>query len=961
MGNSFLHFRNAFFVWTVGLWMPSAGVFKASDFHATHLAAHSASAQPPPSTQQSPQQSVPQLRQRLAQLKAAAQGRSTLPDGVWESVGYTLDVAARIEKGYAAQSKAWRARAHAYMNAIEQGDDPFLQQKGKLVSRGYWSSASTIRQGYTIYIPPDFDPRKRYPLMVVLHGGSSNGNLFLGVVMGNNMNWLEYPKHLWDDYAARWTPDWIVVAPDGFGQVMWRWMGEKDVLDVIDDVQKHYPVDADRVVLCGLSNGGVGAHSIGMRHASRFSAVLALAGAPSWLQYTGGSPSDAERILMQRVSGLSLVDNAWNTQYRVYHGNADPGPMKPRFVQELEATLKQRNIPHSMKWLQAGHDILYMVHKHGRIYHDLASIRRANPTHVVVTTGDYRASKQHWVSVTRIEKYPRIGNVTAILQGDTLSIQTSSVRAFTLHVAQAPWRDASRLTWKVDGAVVWQGDPRTLGNEVGLIRRDSGWALGLPDERAKEKKPGVSGPLTDAYYGHTVHVFGTQNPADTEALRAAAEQGSRGWPLWLWNFKQRVLADTEVTPELMQQAHVVLYATPGSNRVLESMAAELPIRVRSSGVMMGEQTFEGADVGVRFVYPNPKAPHRYVIVQAGSSAAAVRQGHNLPDFVPDFVVYNGKSTRSRPRLIANGNKPLAAGFFNDQWGLSGGALNHKTTPASASAEPITPRDARSPHGEVPAAFAATLLASSLPVPPAPAHALATTPLLMSATDPTWPIAHAIRSRVAKFQNFRAYVPGATWVVDEGARWSIRPHARCLENLTTQGVSFVPADPLPTPVPSPVRLTGKVDGVAFQTLHEGRPVVIACEMAARLPALAATLKKHEITQVGVMSSYRDTPWTSFHTFGLALDLAWFQTASTRYHVAQHFTPTPDEETCPGSPQTHPPASPSNETKRQHTLRAVVCDVWAGRTFSSVLTPNYNVGHRDHIHLDIRPDDPRLFLR
>ena len=123
--------------------------------------------------------------------------------------------------------------------------------------------------------------------MIVLHGGSSNGNLFLGVVLGNNMNWKEYDIHLWDRYEPRWSPPWIVAAPDGYGQVLWRWMGEQDVLDVIADISQHYNVDADRVVLSGLSNGGVGAYAIGTRHASRFSVVQAIAGSPSWIQYAG--------------------------------------------------------------------------------------------------------------------------------------------------------------------------------------------------------------------------------------------------------------------------------------------------------------------------------------------------------------------------------------------------------------------------------------------------------------------------------------------------------------------------------------------------------------------------------------------------------------------------------------------------------------------------------------------------
>jgi pimeloyl-ACP methyl ester carboxylesterase len=100
------------------------------------------------------------------------------------------------------------------------------------------------------------------------------------------------------------------------GQVMWRWMGERDVLDAIDDAKRHYDVDADRVTLNGLSNGGVGAYSIGARHAWRFASVLPMAGAPSWLQYHRGSARPTERTLMEQWSSMAMIDNFRNTKHR---------------------------------------------------------------------------------------------------------------------------------------------------------------------------------------------------------------------------------------------------------------------------------------------------------------------------------------------------------------------------------------------------------------------------------------------------------------------------------------------------------------------------------------------------------------------------------------------------------------------------------------------------------------------
>ena len=104
-------------------------------------------------------------------------------------------------------------------------------------------------------------------------------------------------------------------------------------------------------------------------------------------------------------------------------------------------------------------------------------------------------------------------------------------------------------------------------------------------------------------------------------------------------------------------------------------------------------------------------------------------------------------------------------------------------------------------------------------------------------------------------------------------------------------------------------------------------------------------------VHVNSSYREQPRVSFHTFGLALDIASFETRSGPLVVATDFELAPDVATCDAKPA----------SERGRAILALACALADSGLFSSVLTPNYNVGHRDHLHLDIRPDDSRLFLR
>ncbi|MCB9666665.1 MAG: extensin family protein [Myxococcales bacterium] len=499
-----------------------------------------------------------------------------------------------------------------------------------------------------------------------------------------------------------------------------------------------------------------------------------------------------------------------------------------------------------------------------------------------------------------------------------------------------PIPSKSPLRLVIDGQSVYSGSVVPLGHVLHVVRRDGRWQLGFPqppsertDSSEWEKSKGLSGPITDAYFGAMVHVYGTQKPADTEALKKAAEKGAKGWPLWLWDFEQPVVKDTDVTDAIMRDAHVVLYATPGSNRVLERILGRLPITIDGDAVVMAQQRYTARGVGTRFIFPNPLNPKRYVIVQAAPDTDGVMAGHRLPDFVADYVIYDANATRVRPRLIAGNGRPLASGFFDRFWRVPGAAPLNRNP---ASPEPGT--------------------VSALPIPPAPPAPPKPEAFLAPKGDPAGTIARKLADRVYGFPNFRAEIPGATWTLNLGARWDVRRARQCLRSLHQHGVVVVSADQPPTPVPTPVEVTGAVGGVTFHSMHPDRPVILACEMADRLPILAGVLRKHGVSGAEVMSSYRETPKVSFHTLGLALDLAAFHTRRQTLSVAKHFERTPAYETC---------RAPEAHRREGQSLLDIACAIAETGHFSSVLTPNYNTGHKDHFHLDARPHDPRLFVR
>jgi hypothetical protein len=240
-------------------------------------------------------------------------------------------------------------------------------------------------------------------------------------------------------------------------------------------------------------------------------------------------------------------------------------------------------------------------------------------------------------------------------------------------------------------------------------------------------------------------------------------------------------------------------------------------------------------------------------------------------------------------------------------------------------------------------------------------------------DPARAAALGIARRVAGFPNFRGDIPGATWRVDDALVWRVRPQRQCLDALRAAGVPARLLTPeeaavIRAPVPTPVEITGAVGGVTFEPMREDtrappepgtlqalarRKVIVSCELAARMVDVARVLRAHGVRRVEVLSSLRAHPHASFHTLGLALDLARFHTdAGEVLDVARAFVVTPAHETC---------AAPEPADAAARALLRIACDLAASGRLSTVLTPNYNAGHRDHLHIDARPDDPRAFVR
>jgi dipeptidyl aminopeptidase/acylaminoacyl peptidase len=230
----------------------------------------------------------------------------------------------------------------------------------------FWTGAEGARVQGHLMTPPGFDQTKKYPAIVLIHGG---------------------PQGAWSDaWSYRWNPEifaargYVVLMPNprgssGFGQkfleeVSGDWGGKAyvDIMNGVDMLAALPYVDGTRIGAAGGSYGGYMVDWI-LGHTDRFKALVSHAGVydlkseygvteelwfPEW-EFKGNPWDNPE--LYQKWSPDNFVKN-FKTPTLVTHGELDfRVPINQGL--ELFTALQRRGIPSKMVYFpDEGHWVL---------------------------------------------------------------------------------------------------------------------------------------------------------------------------------------------------------------------------------------------------------------------------------------------------------------------------------------------------------------------------------------------------------------------------------------------------------------------------------------------------------------------------------------------------------------------------------------------------------------------------
>jgi pimeloyl-ACP methyl ester carboxylesterase len=563
-------------------------------------------------------------------------------------------------------------RARQRIDALDTGKAAWATRKGRIV-RGFVSAVDGSVQPYGLIVPAKYDPKRAMRLDVVLHGSMRPTGLS-GLQFASRFDEGDAPGNPAPDF------DYLELHPLARVENGYRWAGETDVFEAIAAVARQYNVDRDRIVLRGMSMGASGTWHLGLKHPDRFVAIGPYCGYVDTHQFSqtpvanfiklGPLPTHQEDTL-HMLDSVDYAANAGMVPAIACMGEKDV--FFQAHVLMGKAMDKEGLQMVNLISPGTGHVIDPVTFKEQmRRIHDIADkgIDR-QPARLRFVTWTLKYSRCHWLEILGLARHYRRAEFDASVADDGM-IDVKTVKNITrFAIAPAAWRGVKpRL--RIDGKEI--AVPMVDGKPLVFARRDGQWAcLGSAGAQTLSgKRPGVQGPIDDAFTTPFLCVRGTGQPWSPQVQAWAEANLKRFAYEWHRYFRGElpIKDDRQVTEDDVRRCNLILFGDPGSNTWIQKALPNLPIAWTRTDVRLGEDRYSATDHVPLLIQPSPFAAERYVVLNSGHTfrekELATLNYLLFPRLADWAILRVGGKAPANPSDPLDENL-LKTGFWNEQW------------------------------------------------------------------------------------------------------------------------------------------------------------------------------------------------------------------------------------------------------------------------------------------------------
>lgn len=556
--------------------------------------------------------------------------------------------------------------AQERLHELQTGRPSWVGTRAGRQVRGFRSRIDGAPQPIGLVLPDNLSANSApVPLYVWLHG------------RGDKVTDLHFLCDRLDKDGQVTPPNTIVVHPLGRQCIGYKSAGEIDVLEAIDFVCQHYPVDRQRIVLMGFSMGGAGVWHLAAHYGERFVAASPGAGFAETARYQRLQPDQYppkyEQMLWSVYDVPGYTRNLFNLPVVAYSGENDKQIQAARVMEEAFSA-EGRTLPHLIgpgmghkyhpETLQEILDRMAEAAVHGQ---------PEQPSQIFLQSPHPRYARRGWLTIDGMQRQYTDTRVDASRDADKKearwNLRTENVRRLVVD---------SRGKGSPQGLIHLDDQPIALqANRRNLLSRGQGgtWQIveRFPELR---KRPGLSGPIDDAFLDPFLVVLPSGASSHAAIDRWINCELSLFQLRWrsLFRGQLRIKQDREVTDDDIRKYHLILWGTPESNSVIARVLAhrgpgQLPLTWGLESLTLAGENFAADSHLPMLIFPNPLAPRsqqaQYIVFNSGPTFRPAHDRTNSLQnpHLPDWAVISNSEPPSaeRPGRIAR------AGFFDGTW------------------------------------------------------------------------------------------------------------------------------------------------------------------------------------------------------------------------------------------------------------------------------------------------------
>lgn len=456
-----------------------------------------------------------------------------------------------------------------------------------------------------------------------------------------------------------------------------KFAGEVDLFEALAEVKRNYRIDENRILVRGFSMGGAACWQFAVHYPGQWAGAAPGAGfseTPEFLKVFQNEPINPpwwEQKLWRMYDCTDYAINLFNCPTVAYSGESDK--------QKQAADIMARALR------QEGIELTHIIgpntaHKYepgakeeiNRRMDSIATTgRNPFPREIKFSTWTLRYNECHWLEVEGLAEHWERARVDASIKGNgTIEVTTRNVTQlrFDFPAGACPLDMTRAPEVILDGKKILA--PPVMSDRSWKVRfylERGRWRVAQDLPPGLRKSPGLQGPIDDAFMDSFVFVLPSRKARNERVQKWVEQEQARAIEHWRKQFRgeARVIKDSELTDDLVKDAHLVLWGDAESNQVIQRILPQLPIMWEAAQVRVGEASFAASTHVPVLIYPNPLNPSRYVVFNSGFTFREYDYLNNARQIskLPDFAILD----ISVPPNARYAGRVVHAGFFNEQW------------------------------------------------------------------------------------------------------------------------------------------------------------------------------------------------------------------------------------------------------------------------------------------------------